>query len=63
MSGRASSDKGAAEELVETFEDWIKEHHDEYVALKAYFEQPYGQRPSLDDIKDAGQGPPGAAAT
>ena len=34
------------------FEDWIKEHHDEYVALEAYFEQPYERRPTLDDIKD-----------
>lgn len=50
-----------ARSLTETFEGWIKEHHDEYVALKAYFERPLDQRPTLSDIKDlakALQAPP-----
>src|SRR5205823_3727000 len=41
-----------AKSLTETFEEWIKEHHDEYVALRAYFERPYDQRPTLSDIKE-----------
>jgi type I restriction enzyme R subunit len=45
-------DSGQAESLVQAFEDWIKEHHDEYVALSAYFDQPYQGRLSLDDIKE-----------
>ncbi len=52
---------GDARSLTETFEKWIKEHHDEYVALKAYFERPYTERPTLKDIKDlarALQAPP-----
>lgn len=44
-------DVGEAEALIEAFEDWIKEHHDEYVALRAYFEQPVERRLSLEDIK------------
>ncbi|HEU4393763.1 MAG TPA: type I restriction-modification enzyme R subunit C-terminal domain-containing protein [Solirubrobacterales bacterium] len=55
------ADAGAAEALVQAFEDWIKDHHDEYVALRAYFEQPVKRRPSLDDIKalaHAIEGPP-----
>ena len=38
--------------LIQSFEDWIKGHHDEYVALRAYFDQPYERRLSLDDIKE-----------
>ncbi len=44
-------DAGEADTLIQAFEDWIKKHHDEYVALRAYFEQPVARRPSLDDIK------------
>lgn len=44
-------DAGEADTLIKAFEDWIKEHHDEYVALRAYFEQPVERRPSLEDIK------------
>lgn len=45
------ADAGEAKALVQAFEDWIKGHHDEYVALRAYFEQPVERRPSLEDIK------------
>ena len=48
-------DAGEAGALIQAFEDWIKEHHDEYVALRAYFEQPADRRPSLDDIKALAQ--------
>jgi len=48
-------DAGEAGALIQAFEDWIKEHHDEYVALRAYFEQPVDRRPSLDDIKALAQ--------
>ncbi len=58
-AGFVGSDQ--AKSLVETFEAWIKDHHDEYVALKAYFETPYPERPTLKDFKDlaaALQAPP-----
>jgi len=48
-AGFKDTDDAAA--LIQAFEDWIKEHHDEYIALRAYFEQPVERRPSLDDIK------------
>jgi type I restriction enzyme R subunit len=41
-----------AEDLVEKFEDWIKTHHDEHIALKAYFQTPYKDRPTLKDFKE-----------
>jgi type I restriction enzyme R subunit len=44
-------DKGAAIETVRTFKQFIDDHHDEYIALKAYYDQPHGQRLSLADIK------------
>ncbi|MDQ3647200.1 MAG: DEAD/DEAH box helicase family protein [Actinomycetota bacterium] len=50
-----------ARDLIQTFEGWIKDHHDEYVALKAYYSKPYEQRPTLADIKElakALQAPP-----
>ena len=58
-AGFVASDE--AKTLVETFESWIKDHHDEYVALKAYFETPFKERPTLKDFKDlaaALQSPP-----
>ncbi len=45
-------DAGEAEALVKGFEEWISDHHDEYVALEAYYRQPYERRPTLSDIKD-----------
>jgi type I restriction enzyme, R subunit len=45
-------DSGEAKAIVASFEEWIRDHHDEYVALKAYFEQPYERRPTLSDIKE-----------
>lgn len=44
-------DKGAAAEVVRTFKQFIDEHHDQYIALKAYYDQPHDQRLSYDDIK------------
>jgi type I restriction enzyme R subunit len=40
-----------ARAVVDGFEEWIRDHHDEYVALKAYYEQPYTERLTFDDIK------------
>jgi len=45
-------DAGEAEALVKGFEGWISDHHDEYVALEAYYRQPYERRPTLSDIRD-----------
>lgn len=45
-------DTGEARAVVDGFEEWIRDHHDEYVALRAYFEQPYDRRPTLADIKE-----------
>lgn len=46
------TDFGEAERAVETFREFIDEHHDEYVALQAYFGQPLRRRLALDDIRD-----------
>ena len=45
------SDFGQAEDAVQTFEQFLTEHHDEYVAIAAYYEQPRRRRLSLRDIK------------
>jgi type I restriction enzyme R subunit len=45
-------DADDAKHVVETFEQWIKDHHDEYLALKAYFDRPHHLRPTLKDIKE-----------
>jgi len=45
------ADISAAEEAVSSFEGFIKAHHDEYLALKAYYERPYRLRPSYEDLK------------
>jgi len=45
-------DSGEARSVVDGFETWIRDHHDEHIALKAYFDQPYERRPSLADIKE-----------
>jgi len=40
-----------AKSVLETWSEFIEEHQDEYLALKAYYSQPYRRRPSLDDVK------------
>ena len=45
-------DAAQAKTAVEEFEDFVKEHHDEYLALKAYYQRPYRLRPSYDDVKE-----------
>ena len=45
------TDFGQAEDAVQTFEQFLAEHHDEYVAIAAYYEQPRRRRLSLKDIK------------
>jgi type I restriction enzyme R subunit len=45
-------DSGEAKALVDGFQEWIQHHHDEYVALKAYYGQAYDRRPTLSDIKE-----------
>ena len=40
-----------AKAVIERWREFIDEHHDEYVALKAYYAQPYRLRPTLKDIK------------
>jgi len=52
------TEAGFAESPLEArsvLEDWrafIDEHRDEYLALKAYYAQPFRRRPTLDDIKE-----------
>jgi type I restriction enzyme R subunit len=41
-----------AQSVLENWRAFIEEHHDEYVALKAYYAQPFRRRPSLKDIKE-----------
>jgi type I restriction enzyme R subunit len=45
-------DSGEAKALVDGFEQWIRDHHDEFIALRGYYEQPYERRPTLKDIKE-----------
>jgi type I restriction enzyme R subunit len=45
------TDFGQAEDAVQTFEQFLDEHHDEYVAIAAYYDQPHRRRLSLKDIK------------
>jgi type I restriction enzyme, R subunit len=46
------TDAGQARNAVEEFEHFVKEHHDEYLALQAYYQRPYRLRPSYDDLKE-----------
>lgn len=46
------TDRDEAAKVVETFEEWIEKHRDEYVALRAYFERPYPQRLKYEDIRE-----------
>ena len=38
--------------MLDSWREFIDEHHDEYLALKAYYSQPYRRRPTLKDIKE-----------
>jgi type I restriction enzyme R subunit len=46
------TDSELAKDAVEDFEQFIQEHHDEYLALKAYYQRPYRLRPGYDDLKE-----------
>ncbi len=46
------TDAGQARDAAEDFERFVKEHHDEYLALQAYYQRPYRLRPSYDDLKE-----------
>ena len=59
---RPASSTRRSRDLVETFEQCIKEHHDEYVALKAYYSQPYDAAPDPQGHQGAGRGDRGTAA-
>ncbi|MCW3002638.1 MAG: type site-specific deoxyribonuclease [Conexibacter sp.] len=48
-------DGDRARELVKNWEQFIAEHHDEYVAIAAYYQQPAGQRLSLKNIRELAQ--------
>ncbi len=55
------TDASEARDAVKDFEEFVKEHYDEYLALEAYYEKPYRLRPSFDDLKklaDAIEKPP-----
>jgi len=41
-----------AQSVLENWRAFIDEHRDEYLALKAYYAQPYRRRPTLGDIKE-----------
>lgn len=50
-----------ARTVLDSWREFMEEHRDEYVALKAYYAQPFRRRPSLKDLKelaDAIQRPP-----
>lgn len=44
--------KSAAEEAVQSFEEFVKANHDAYLALNAYYTRPYRLRPSLSDLRE-----------
>jgi type I restriction enzyme R subunit len=44
-------DRAGAEQVVQTFKRFLEEHHDEYVAIKAFYGQPVRRRVSLAEIK------------
>jgi type I restriction enzyme, R subunit len=46
------TDAGQARDAVKEFEEFVNEHHDEYLALQAYYERPYRLRPSFEDLKE-----------
>lgn len=41
-----------AKSVLDTWREFMEEHRDEYVALKAYYSMPFRRRPSLKDIKE-----------
>jgi type I restriction enzyme R subunit len=43
--------KAEAVDVVQTFKQFIEEHHDEFVALRAYYGAPVKSRLSLEDVK------------
>src|SRR5205823_3135407 len=47
----APVDQGEAEEVVKTFKEFIEQHEDEFVALKALYSAPYRRRLTLSEIK------------
>jgi type I restriction enzyme R subunit len=46
------TDAGQARDAVEEFEVFVRENHDEYLALQAYYEHPYRLRPSFEDLRE-----------
>jgi len=44
-------DRAGAEGIVQTFKEFLEQHHDEYVAIKAFYGQPARRRVSLGEIK------------
>lgn len=41
-----------AKGIVSTWRQFVDEHHDEYLALKAFYAEPYRRRPSLAEVKE-----------
>jgi type I restriction enzyme, R subunit len=51
VSAAFVEDPFEAKGVIERWREFVEEHHDEYLALKAYYAQPYRLRPTLKDIK------------
>jgi type I restriction enzyme R subunit len=45
-------DADEAHDAIKAFEQFVKENHDEYLAIKAYYQRPYRLRPDLKDLKE-----------
>lgn len=45
-------DPHEAQTVLASWEAFVRDHHDEYLALRAYFAQPHRFRPSLRDVKE-----------
>ncbi|HEX6204714.1 MAG TPA: type I restriction-modification enzyme R subunit C-terminal domain-containing protein [Solirubrobacterales bacterium] len=48
-------DDARARQTINGWQKFIDEHHDEYLALAAYYREPHSRRPSLRDIKELAQ--------
>jgi len=52
LSAEFVADPAAAQDVITSWRQYLAEHHDEHVALKAFYAQPYRRRPSFDDVAE-----------
>jgi type I restriction enzyme R subunit len=52
LSADFVADPFEAQDVIATWRRYVEEHHDEHVALRAFYAQPYRRRPSFDDVAE-----------